>query len=505
MMTNPNRSVARRIVVRTAILLALFAVTARTVLAHAKLVRSQPAANSTANQSPQKIELWFNEELQPQFNTVTVTDLTGKRVDAGTVKLSEGNKKLEIDLAELASGNYKVAWRVLSADQHTLKGQFTFNVTLAGSATAKPTSQTTQPSPSVTATEPEPTQESSGMLSLSLVRWIEYLAMMSLFGGFIFQLLIARPSVRKTDGLGDEERARVLQSSLRRSSRSSWIGFAVLAVGVVAALVVQTATVLDVSLMEAIFPSNLFQVLFKTGFGGPWFLQSMMLLLVAIIVLMFPRWPRPWLLWAGVLAMTVMFFAVSLMGHAGAIAMEWRSAAISDWLHLVFAGLWVGGLFHLVLNLKPALSKVGAPQRVQVLNRVIPIFTRYAVPSTIVIALTGIYNSWIHLDSFNSLWTTAYGKAVLLKIAIFLPMVALGGLNTFVLHPRTKRLLAREAAIDEHGQMSRSFHRSVFVEALLGVAVLLVAAILAFLTPARVHPGMTEPNMKDSNTMQSTR
>lgn len=84
-------------------------------------------------------------------------------------------------------------------------------------------------------------------------------------------------------------------------------------------------------------------------------------------------------------------------------------------------------------------------------------------------------------------------------------MVALGGLNTFVLHPRTKRSLAREAAIDEHGQISRSFHRSVLTESLLAVAVLLAAAILAFLTPARIQPGMTDTNMQNSSTIQNSR
>ena len=502
-MVRLNREgVARKLWCLLAALMALAAL-ATPVWAHAKLIRSQPQANETITQSPGKLELWFNEELQSQFNSVVVTDESGRRVDKNNISLAEVNKKVEIGLEDLADGKYTVAWKVLSADQHTLKGQFTFIVKLSAKQNAATPDLTPQRTPE--APPAESTPEAFSTLNLSIIRWIEYLAMMSLFGGFIFQLLIARPSVRKAEGLPDDERTTVLESSMRRFTRSSWVGIAVLALGVVAALIVQTAMVLDVSFFKAFVPSNLFQVLFKTGFGGPWFLQTMMLVLLAVIVLMFSRWRRLWLLWAGVTCMTVMFLAVSLMGHAGAIAMEWRSAAISDWLHLVFAGVWVGGLFHLVLNLKPALNKVGAPQRVRVLNRVIPIFTRYAVPSTILIALTGIYNSWIHLDSFNSLWTTAYGKTVLLKVAIFIPMVALGGLNTFVLHPRTKRLLAREAAIDEHGQMSRSFHRSVLVEALLGVAVLLAAAILAFLTPARIHPGMNESNMQDSNTIQNTR
>ena len=45
---------------------------------------------------------------------------------------------------------------------------------------------------------------------------------------------------------------------------------------------------------------------------------------------------------------------------------------------------------------------------------------------------------------------------------------------------------------DKQRKLERGFGRSVFVEAIIGVAVLLVTAILVFLTPAREHPLMNE-------------
>jgi len=36
-----------------------------TAFAHARLVRSLPAANSSLNAAPQQVELWFTEELEP--------------------------------------------------------------------------------------------------------------------------------------------------------------------------------------------------------------------------------------------------------------------------------------------------------------------------------------------------------------------------------------------------------------------------------------------------------
>jgi len=101
------------------------------VFAHAKLLRTQPENNATIKQPPQDVELWFNEELQPQFNTITVTDQNGKRVDKNNISLAEDNKKLHIDLENVGSGTYTVMWKVLSADQHTMKGQFTFKVEIS--------------------------------------------------------------------------------------------------------------------------------------------------------------------------------------------------------------------------------------------------------------------------------------------------------------------------------------------------------------------------------------
>jgi methionine-rich copper-binding protein CopC len=58
---------------------------APTTFAHAKLLRTQPESNATLKQPPQTVELWFNEELQQQFNAITVTDQSGRRVATGAL------------------------------------------------------------------------------------------------------------------------------------------------------------------------------------------------------------------------------------------------------------------------------------------------------------------------------------------------------------------------------------------------------------------------------------
>lgn len=482
--------------------------------AHARLERSEPKADSTLRQPPKTLELWFSEELEASMSTATVTDQTGRRVDKNNVALAEGNKKLQVELEDLGPGTYTVDWKALSTDGHTMKGRFTFAVTLAGdgTATAPPAGvqQSEQPKPTGQPTLPqaspaEPVQESGDSRAQSVVRWLEYLAMMALFGGFAFRLLILGPALRGVRGLEDRERAAGLAASARQFVRLSWWALTLLALTTLAALVLQTSAVMDTSLGESLSPARLYGVLTRTGYGVPWLLQAATVIMLAFVLVLLARRAgatgyerhlssvaNPGLLWAGVIVNALMMLAPSMTGHARAAAAEYRFTVFSDWLHIVAAGFWVGGLFHLALTMTRGISGLEGRQRLRVLERAIPLFTRLAVVSTVVIALTGVYNSWIHVDRLSALWSTPYGEALSVKIVLFLVMVALGGLNTFVIHPRAERMLAGGgAATHEHLKLDRSFYRSVGAEAVLGVAALLAAAVLVFLQPAREHSAPT--------------
>jgi copper transport protein len=492
--------------------------------AHAHLVKSQPAANAALKQAPKTVELWFSEELAPSFNAITVTDQQGRRVDKDDLSLSEGDKKLQIDLQDVGSGTYTVDWKNLSADQHTMKGRFTFTVALAVSAAtpvpssgAQTAGQPPQTSPQATPPQTPPaaaSQESGTPWTMSVVRWLEYLAMMALFGGFTFRLLILGPALRGAHGMEVDERATGLSASERRFLKLSGWALALLAVVTLAALILQTAIVMDTSVGGALSPSRLYQVITRTSYGGPWLLQAATVVVLAVILFLLARQSsdtdyerhaasaaNTGLLWAGVVVSALMMLAPSLTGHARAAATEYRFTVFSDWLHLVASGFWVGGLFQLVLTMSTSVSGLQGAQRLRVLERAIPLFTRLAIASTVVIALTGVYNSWIHVDRLSALWSTPYGEALLVKIILFVLMVALGGVSTFIIHPKAKRLIEGDegAATHEHLKVDRSFYRAVRLEAALGILVLLAAAVLVFLQPVREHPmNMTRAAGPDS-------
>src|SRR5205085_8600527 len=141
-------------------------------------------------------------------------------------------------------------------------GKFTFTVALEGAGTVAPPAT---PSVSQTAAQPaqsqpqaaqqpsplEGMQESGTPWTMSLVRWFEYLAVMTLFGGFAFRLLILGPTLRGTHGLEVGERATGLSASARQFIKFSWWALALLALTTLAALVLQTSTVMDTGLSES--------------------------------------------------------------------------------------------------------------------------------------------------------------------------------------------------------------------------------------------------------------
>jgi methionine-rich copper-binding protein CopC len=105
----------------------LFAPTAAS--AHAYLVKSVPAGRATLFNSPGKIQLWFNERLEPKYSYASVHDAEGKRVDSDNAQvLAEDPKQLSIGVKKLPAGRYTVNFRVLSVDGHVVEQSFPFTI-----------------------------------------------------------------------------------------------------------------------------------------------------------------------------------------------------------------------------------------------------------------------------------------------------------------------------------------------------------------------------------------
>jgi len=97
--------------------------------AHAVLVRSSPPHRAVLARAPERVELWFNERLEPAYSTASVWNEAGGQVDARDVAVATDDpRRLSVSLTTRAVGLYTVKYRVLSVDGHVVDSRITFTV-----------------------------------------------------------------------------------------------------------------------------------------------------------------------------------------------------------------------------------------------------------------------------------------------------------------------------------------------------------------------------------------
>jgi methionine-rich copper-binding protein CopC len=115
-------------IIATTFAVAALLLPAAPLSAHAFLDHSDPAVGSTVQTSPALIHLWFTQELEPAFSSVTVTDPSGATVNEAAEIDASNRSELNVKLKALPPGTYKVQWHVLSVDTHTTEGDYNFHV-----------------------------------------------------------------------------------------------------------------------------------------------------------------------------------------------------------------------------------------------------------------------------------------------------------------------------------------------------------------------------------------
>jgi len=108
---------------------AIFAAAPVVASAHGKLESAVPAAGGTVDAAPDTVRLTFNEDLEPAFSSVKVSDASGNAVTQDKAKVDASNPRvMTVAIPTLAAGAYTVQWAAMTADAHRTKGSYTFRV-----------------------------------------------------------------------------------------------------------------------------------------------------------------------------------------------------------------------------------------------------------------------------------------------------------------------------------------------------------------------------------------
>jgi len=161
------------------------------------------------------------------------------------------------------------------------------------------------------------------------------------------------------------------------------------------------------------FGELLGQFFTTTELGQAWLLT--MLVAASVTVLCFAVRNHTALVFVTVFAAAGLL-PIAVQGHQGGTA-EHDSASTATFLHVLFAGVWLGGLLALAL-LRPQLE---GSRLVTVLKR----YSTLALVSFIVVAASGYLSAAIRVDELANL-LSPYGLLVLVKVAVLLVLGLLG-------------------------------------------------------------------------------
>lgn len=213
--------------------------------------------------------------------------------------------------------------------------------------------------------------------------------------------------------------------------------------------------------------ASVLTVIREMSFGHVWVVR-MLLALVALMATL-GRHDRlmPMVVFSGLL-----LSSIALTGHTqreeGLLG---ASHQFADAVHLLAAGLWLGGL----MGLLGLPRETDEPAEIaEVLHR----FSALGVAAVAAIMLSGLVNSLFLVGWPTQLFSTQYGRLLLIKLALFAGMLTLAGANRQWITPAFSRP-GEDAAL-----WLRRLRRHVWSEQMLGVMVLGLVAWLGTLAPA---------------------
>lgn len=390
--------------------------------AHSAVVSTDPVNGALLDTAPEEIGITFTEPPDLALTTVEVVDRSGAPVPTGPVEQVGGNERAISVLPDpLADGVYTVTWRTVSAtDGHVTSGAFSFGIGV--------TEGEVRPIPSG---EREETAPPSPMAVAG--RWCLYVGLAVLLGAGVAGLFALGPGVTARPWL-------------------LWLAWTLAAVGVLLMTLAERSAVgvpLG-TLLSADAGGKLVTLAAAVAVAGVGTL--------AVVV-------RPGKVTLGLLAVAAAGAALARVagGHAGSPA-----TVLTQWVHVLGVGTWIGGLAWLVVGLKRGLEQAQVRR-----------YSRLALLGLVIVVVSGALRASNELGGFGwwlHAFDTSYGTSLVVKLAIVATIVTLGAVSRF-------RNVAR---FEQLGP--RPLLRTASGEVALAVVAFAVTGLLTGLPPQPTDP-----------------
>ena len=433
--------------------------TARASLPHLALKRSEPAADSRLDRSPDRITLWFTARPQVAFTTIRIASATAE-VAVDSIVADTGFAIHGRVARPLPAGDYRVIWRTASADGHPISGEFSFSVAVGDTASAAPAPGTPASQSPAVSVPPETVSE------YRTARWMEFVALLTVLGVLGFRHATLPPLASRGVSTADAaDRAR----RLGQSALVLYFVAAMVRLYSEAAALASRATALSSDTLVPLLRATTWGFGWLAGFVGAlvllagWALSKRSLAVGTPIAL------------TGALGMVL---SPALSGHAASSPSFVLSITL-DMVHVAAAGLWVGTLIMVLVVGIPAMRRLTDGNPDAAVSALVSSFHPLALFCAPLVVLAGLGTSWLRLGDLGALTGTRYGQTLLYKLALFAVVAGLGAYNSL----RARKRLGTP-------QGTAHFRRTAALE--LVFAALVLAATTQLVT-APVPVGMVHP------------
>ncbi len=457
------------------------------VYAHGGLKSSSPSRGQVVKAPLRELRLEFAERPELAFTSVRLTGPEGGAIALGQPAASANVVVVRVGESKLSAGRYVITWKTAGRDGHPVTGVISFS--LAQDAIVVPTPLGVTEAPPAAAPMPpmEMHHDSVSMPSgrafdaespgYVAIRWGQFVALVILIGAFAFRYVVLGLLRRKHP---DSPLLAALPNRALEFARLAAIALGLLAL---TRLIAQSYAMHgeNQSVVSAMFP-----MIVGTSWGVGWLLQVAGCLLVIAGLAYAARGGKSgWKVAAAGAAALALSPAFS--GHAASSPQLAPLAILSDAIHVIGAGGWLGSLLFVLAVGIPAAMTLGEPERSAAVADLVNAFSPTALVFAGISAATGVFAAWLHVGSIPGLWETGYGQTLLLKLGILSAVAATGAYNWL----RVKPALGKP-------QSTSLLRRSATVEILIAVAVLAVTAVLVA-TPSSMDEEMMKPTASVSS------
>ncbi len=155
--------------------------------------------------------------------------------------------------------------------------------------------------------------------------------------------------------------------------------------------------------------------------------------------------------------------------------------AIITWIHLIAASIWIGGSLFIGIVFSPLLKTMtnSIEERMQIMIRVGKRFNKVAVPSLIILMVTGLYTSHALIGKPELLISTSYGTYLIIKIILVIALII-----TYAVHVRVickdveEKIMSNQMSESEIQKLRKKIIILGEITVVLSVAILFFASLL---------------------------